>query len=57
MNGRLDRIYLSVLILISVALWLPRLQGPLDFRYDGGVYYILGMSLEQGKGYRLLNEP
>ena len=42
---------------MSVASWLPRLQGPLDFRYDAGVYYILGMSLAEGRGYRLLNEP
>ncbi|NIO07747.1 MAG: hypothetical protein GTO40_06960 [Deltaproteobacteria bacterium] len=50
-------IYLSVLILLSVGLWLPRLRGPLDLRWDGGVYYILGTSLAEGKGYRLLNEP
>ncbi len=49
--------YLSALILLSVALWMPRLEGPLDFRYDAGVYYILGTSLAEGKGYRLLNEP
>ncbi len=50
-------IYLSVLILLSVVIWLPRLRGPLDLRYDAGVYYILGTSLAEGKGYRLLNEP
>jgi hypothetical protein len=31
--------------------------GPLDLRYDAGVYYILGTSLAEGRGYRLLNEP
>jgi hypothetical protein len=36
---------------------VPRFQGPLDLRYDAGVYYILGTSLAQGHGYRLLNEP
>lgn len=54
---RRNAAYLSALILLSAALWLPRLQGPLDFRYDAGVYYILGTSLAEGKGYRLLNEP
>jgi hypothetical protein len=54
---RLSAVHLSVLIFLSIALWIPRLQGPLDLRYDGGVYYILGSSLAQGKGYRLLNEP
>jgi hypothetical protein len=38
-------------------LWLPRLGGPLDLRYDAGAYYVLGTSLAEGKGYRLLNEP
>src|SRR5436309_13965020 len=49
--------YLSVLILLSLLLWLPRLRGPLDLRYDAGVYYTLGTSIAEGKGYRLLNEP
>ena len=49
--------YAAVLVLIAAALWLPRLQGPLDLRYDAGVYYILGTSLAEGRGYRLLNEP
>jgi len=40
-----------------VALWAPRLTGPLDLRYDAGVYYTLGTSLAEGHGYRLLNEP
>src|SRR5213592_435944 len=55
----LDRnvVYISALLLLSVFLWLPRLRGPLDLRYDAGVYYILGTSLAEGKGYRLLNEP
>jgi hypothetical protein len=46
-----------ILFGVSVLLWLPRLQGPIDLRYDAGVYYILGTSLAEGKGYRLLNEP
>lgn len=51
------RWYLLALVLLSVLLWLPRLHGPLDLRYDAGVYYILGTSLAEGQGYRLLNEP
>jgi hypothetical protein len=45
------------LIVIAVASWLPRFHGPLDLRWDGATYYILGTSLAEGKGYRLLNEP
>ena len=54
---RTDRGWLAALMLLAVALWLPRLRGPLDLRYDAGVYYILGTSLAEGRGYRLLNEP
>jgi hypothetical protein len=52
-----DLRYAAVLLMVAVALWLPRLRGPLDLRYDAGVYYILGTSLAEGRGYRLLNEP
>lgn len=38
-------------------LWVPRLAGPLDLRFDAGVYYVLGTSLADGHGYRLTNEP
>jgi hypothetical protein len=55
--ARRNAAYLGVLIALSVALWLPRLRGPLDLRYDAGVYYVLGTSLAQGHGYRLLSEP
>ncbi|MDQ3622138.1 MAG: hypothetical protein M3463_06575 [Verrucomicrobiota bacterium] len=48
---------LLVLLALAVVTWLPRLKGPIDLRWDGGVYYILGTSLAQGKGYKLLNEP
>jgi hypothetical protein len=44
-------------VLLALALWLPRLQGPIDLRFDASVYYILGTSLAEGHGYRLLNEP
>jgi hypothetical protein len=52
-----DHGYAAVLVLVALCLWLPRLRGPLDLRYDAGVYYILGTSLAEGRGYRLLNEP
>lgn len=52
-----NTICVSALLLLSIAGWLPRLRGPLDLRFDAGVYYILGTSLAEGKGYRLLNEP
>jgi 4-amino-4-deoxy-L-arabinose transferase-like glycosyltransferase len=55
--ARRRTIYLGALIALSIALWIPRLQGPLDLRYDAGVYYVLGTSLAEGRGYRLLSEP
>jgi hypothetical protein len=52
-----ERRLAAVIVLVAALLWAPRLQGPLDLRYDAGVYYILGQSLAEGRGYRLLNEP
>jgi len=52
-----ERTLYAILGLLVILLWLPRLQGPIDLRWDGGVYYVLGTSLAEGKGYRLLNEP
>jgi hypothetical protein len=46
-----------VLLLIWLAVSLPRLNGPIDLRWDASTYYVLGTALAQGKGYRLLNEP
>ena len=54
---RVDRLGLVAVGLLALATWLPRLQGPIDLRWDGGVYYTLGTALATGKGYRLLNEP
>src|SRR2546426_10715582 len=48
---------ISLLVVCQILLSAPRLRGPIDLRYDAGVYYILGTSLAEGKGYRLLNEP
>jgi len=56
-NRRNDLICLAVLLLVWLALWLPRLTGPINFRWDASAYYILGTALAEGKGYRLLNEP
>ena len=46
-----------VVVTIAVLLWLPRLSGPIDLRWDGAVYYLLGTSLAQGHGYRIPSEP
>ncbi len=47
-----------LLLALSVAgTWLPRLDGPIDLRWDAGAFYVLGKSLASGQGYRLLNEP
>ncbi len=46
-----------LVVLVAVLLWLPRQVGPIDLRWDGGVYYLLGTALAEGRGYRLLNEP
>jgi hypothetical protein len=42
---------------VAIILWLPRLSGPIDLRWDAGVYYLLGTSLAQGHGYRIPSEP
>ena len=55
--NRPDVLCVLVVLLVTVALWLPRLAGPIDPRSDGGVYYVLGTSIYEGAGYRMLNEP
>lgn len=52
-----DALCALALCVITLLTWIPRWKGPLDVRWDGGTYFILGTSLAQGKGYRLLNEP
>jgi hypothetical protein len=47
----------AVVVAVALLLWVPRLSGPLDLRWDGGVYYVLGTSLATGQGYRILSEP
>jgi hypothetical protein len=57
MFRNLDARYVVLLLGLSLLIWVPRLGGPIDLRWDGSVYYILGTSLAKGEGYRLLNEP
>lgn len=48
---------LIAILALATILWLPRLSGPIDLRWDAGVYYLLGTSLAEGHGYRILSEP
>jgi hypothetical protein len=57
MGRRADVVALTAVALLWIGVWVPRLRGPIDLRWDASVYYILGTSLSEGKGYRLLNEP
>ncbi len=52
-----DGRFLLLLMIVTAVLWAPRLRGPIDLRWDAGVYYMLGTSLAEGEGYRLPNEP
>ena len=52
-----DQFFILVLSMVIVGLWIPRWAGPLDLRWDGAVYFVLGTSIAEGKGYRLLHEP
>ena len=54
---RIDRTCAALLLALTALCAAPQLHGPIDARADGAVYYILGTSLAQGHGYRLLNEP
>lgn len=52
-----DAAFVAVLVLLVTVCVAPRFRGPIDLRWDAGVYWLLGTSLAEGKGYRLLNEP
>ena len=52
-----DWVCLGAALLLWVSVWVPRLHGPIDLRWDASTYYVLGTSLAQGQGYRMLNEP
>ena len=54
---RREAVALAGVVLLWLAVWLPRLHGPIDLRWDASTYLVLGTSLAEGKGYRLLNEP
>src|SRR5262245_50808545 len=56
-DTRRERLALIVLSVLIALAWIPRMKGPLDLRWDGAAYYVLGTALAEGKGYRLLNEP
>lgn len=47
----------ALVVALAFLLWVPRLTGPIDLRWDAGVYYVLGTSLATGQGYRILSEP
>jgi hypothetical protein len=47
----------ALVVAIALLVWVPRLTGPIDLRWDAGVYYVLGSSLATGHGYRILSEP
>ena len=57
MSANGDARPLAVLLIVAVVLWIPVMRGPIDLRWDGGVYYTLGTSLAQGQGYRIISEP
>ena len=44
-------------IALALLLWAPRFSGPIDLRWDAGVYYLLGTSVAKGEGYRIASEP
>lgn len=48
---------LVLVLLVWLAVWAPRLKGPINFRWDASTYYLLGTALSEGRGYRLLSEP
>jgi hypothetical protein len=55
--GRHDIIGVGGVLLLWISVWAARLDGPIDLRWDASTYFVLGTSLAEGKGYRLLNEP
>ena len=57
-DGLIVRYWAEVVVVaIALLVWAPRLTGPIDLRWDAGVYYLLGTSLATGHGYRILSEP
>ena len=56
-SRRADALALAFVVATTIVMWVPRMTGPIDLRWDGAVYYILGTSLAEGRGYKLLSEP
>ena len=56
-KGTFELSLIAILVGVALISWSSRLIGPIDLRYDASTYFILGTSLAEGKGYRLLNEP
>ena len=54
---RADRWPLALVLAVMLALWAPRLRGPIDLRWDAGVYYLAGSALVEGRGYVIPSEP
>jgi hypothetical protein len=40
----------ALVVAAAILLWVPRQAGSIDLRWDGGVYYLLGTSLAEGRG-------
>jgi hypothetical protein len=41
---------------LASILWVPQPSGPIDLRWDGAVYYLLGNSVAHGLGYTIPSE-
>lgn len=54
---RADTVIVLVLVAASTLSWVPRMRGPIDFRWDAAVYYLLGTSIAGDLSYRLSSEP
>src|SRR2546423_1248610 len=48
--------HLVAIAVAAIAGSFPRRSGPIDLRWNAGVYYLLGTSLAQGHGYTMLSE-
>jgi len=44
-----DLVAAVILAAMIIAIWAPRAVGPLDVRWDGGVYYVLGTAIAEGR--------
>src|SRR6476619_3532729 len=49
-NARIEKAVIrywpqGIIVALVVLLWVPRLTGPIDLRWDAAVYYVLGTSI------------